>query len=367
MLISCKIKMKKLLSEIIEKLRYGDYRNESEISRGVVLRILSNLGWDTFDTNIVMSEYSVGNGRVDFALALGRQYTPCIFIEVKQPGKMDNADEQLFRYAYSVGVQFAVLTDGKTWNFYLPSGQGRYEDRRIYKLDITERTIEESIEKLQRYLAFDRVRNNTAFEDAKRDYSNKYSQSIAQKTIPEAWKDLIDNEDEMLFNLIEDSVEKKCGYKPKQEDIGAFLSLIRVVPLMQQYDLRKDNVKSDRVVAANKKPSFGSWYMLNGQYTEVSSAKDVVVRLLCEFQRLDKDFFEKCYNDERNRGRNRTYIARSTKELYEERPDLEHHSIRLPDGWFLLTNFSNLIKENILNMAIDIMHFQRGKDVDYHL
>lgn len=359
--------MKKLLSEIIEKLRHGDYRNKSEISRGVVLQILSNLGWNTFDTDIVMSEYSVGNGRVDFALALGRQYTPCIFIEVKQPGKTDNADDQLFRYAYSVGVQFAVLTDGKAWNFYLPSGQGRYEDRRIYKLDITERTIEESIEKLQRYLAFDRVRDNTAFEDAKRDYSNKYSQSVAQKTIPEAWKDLIDNEDEMLFNLIADSVEKKCGYKPKKEDIGTFLSLIRFAPVAQQYVPKQDAVKLDSVVSTNKPSPYGSWYMLNGQYTEVGSAKDVVVELLRKFQRLDKNFFKKCYNDRRNYGRNRTYIARSTKELYKGNPNLEPHNIRLTDGWFLLTNFSNQIKENILNMAIDIMHLQRGKDVDYHL
>ena len=360
--------MKILLNGIIEKLNNGDYRNESEISRGVVLKILSSLGWDTFDTNVVMSEYSAGGGRVDFALALGRHYSPCIFIEVKQPGRTDDADEQLFRYAYSEGVQFAVLTDGKTWSFYLPSGQGRYEDRRIYKLDLMERTVEESIEKLQRYLAFTRVKDNTAFEDAKKDYSNKYSRGVAQKTIPEAWKDLIDNEDEILFSLIAESVEKKCGYKPKSDDVSDFLSLIRFVPsqnhitqsIQNANPIKIDNIHND--VSEN-----GSWYEINGQRFSVRSAKEVVIKLLCEFSKMDKNFFEKCYKDERNHGRNRTYIARSIKELYIGRPDLEHNNVRLPGGWFLMTNFSNQIKSKILNMAIDVMNLKKGVDVNYML
>ena len=59
--------MKDLILELVERLERGDFKNESEISRGIVLKILNALGWDTFDTNIVMSEYTIGNGRVDFA------------------------------------------------------------------------------------------------------------------------------------------------------------------------------------------------------------------------------------------------------------------------------------------------------------
>ncbi len=360
--------MKILLNEIIDKLNNGDYRNESEISRGVVLRILSLLGWDTFDTNIVMSEYSTGNGRVDFALSLGRRYPPCIFIEVKDIGKTESADEQLFRYAFSEGVQFAVLTDGKTWSFYLPSGQGRYDDRRIYKLDLTERNVEESIEKLQRYLAFERVKDNSAFEDAKKDYNNKYSRNIAQKTLPDAWKDLIDNEDEFLFDLIAEAVEKKCGYKPKTEDISDFLSYIRFAPVERTQSQSTYTTKTVKVnTIDNNIPINGSWYKINGQYITVRSAKDVVIKLLCEFQKIDKSFFEKCYRDERNRGRNRTYIAKSVRELYDGRPDLESNNVTLPGDWFLMTNFSNQVKENILKMAIDIMGFRKGVEVDYNL
>ena len=199
--------MKDLILELVERLERGDFKNESEISRGIVLKILNALGWDTFDTNIVMSEYTIGNGRVDFALARKKGATPSVFIEVKQPGKTDNADGQLFKYAFDEGVPFAILTDGKTWSFYLPSGQGAFSDRRIYQLDLVERTPQESEDKLKRYLDFERVKTGVAFDDAQKDYRSKFKAEEAKAAIPEAWKELVDAEDEALFKILKGAVE----------------------------------------------------------------------------------------------------------------------------------------------------------------
>lgn len=137
-----------------------------------------------------MSEYSIGNGRVDFALARKKGATPSVFIEVKQPGKTDNADGQLFKYAFDEGVPFAILTDGKTWSFYLPSGQGAFSDRRIYQLDLVERTPEESEDKLKRYLDFERVKTGVAFDDAKKTIAANSRRKRQRQLSPKPGKSL---------------------------------------------------------------------------------------------------------------------------------------------------------------------------------
>ena len=54
-------------------------------------------------------------------------------------GAADDGVRQALEYAFHTGVPFVVLTDGKTWSFYLPAEQGSYEERRIHKLDLFER------------------------------------------------------------------------------------------------------------------------------------------------------------------------------------------------------------------------------------
>lgn len=360
--------MKDLISEIILKLENGDFKNESEISRGIVLKILNALGWDTFDTNIVMSEYSIKNGRVDFALTRKKGVTPSVFIEVKQPGKTENADEQLFKYAFDEGVPFAILTDGKTWNFYLPSGQGKFADRRIYKLDLTERAPEESEEKLRRYLEFDRVKNEQALEDAQKDYRNKFKADEAKSAIPEAWKELVDAEDEMLFEILTDAVEKKCGYKPKNTDIADFLSKIRFIPQDNiQTSICHKSKKTENTIIDSSQQKIGSWYSINGTVHQTSSAKQVVIDLLNYLYGIDNSLFEKCLKHEYNYGRNRQYIALKKSDLYKDRPDLSDYCEKLSGNFFLLTNFSNQIKEKILSMAFEIVGIKKGKEIDYML
>ena len=101
------------LTEITARLRQGRFPNEQAISQGIVLRLLQELGWDTWDTAVVWSEYQTGQGRADFALCHPPS-KPAIFVEVKQPGKAEDAVRQALEYAFHTGVPFVLLTDGKT-------------------------------------------------------------------------------------------------------------------------------------------------------------------------------------------------------------------------------------------------------------
>lgn len=111
----------------------------------------------------------------------------------------------------------------------------------------------------------------------------------------------------------------------------------------------------------------GRFYRVNGKNFSARSAKDVVIGILIEMQKIDPSFFEKCYNHDANRGRNRTFIGKSPKELYTNRPDLEDCNYRLAKGWYLMTNFNNQVKRSIISMALDVMGYKLGREVDYKL
>ena len=141
--------MLELLTQIGDRLRAGDYPNEASICHGVVMPILAALGWDTTDPREVQPEFANKRGRVDFAL-LGLRKRPAVFIEVKASKDKPGGELQLFEYAFHDGVQLCVLANGGDWSFYVPTGQGTYEDRRVYRLQLDERQESECETVLQR-------------------------------------------------------------------------------------------------------------------------------------------------------------------------------------------------------------------------
>ena len=159
------------IKDICQGIKAGRYPNEASISQGIVLRLLQLLLWPTYDTQIVFPEYPLNGRRVDFALCHppGR---PVVFIEVKSHGQSDVGEKQLFEYAFHKGVHMAILTDGQEWHFFLPAEQGDYTERRVYKLDIVEREIEETTKRLKRYLNYEEICSGSAVEAARADYKD---------------------------------------------------------------------------------------------------------------------------------------------------------------------------------------------------
>ncbi|MGA3169999.1 MAG: hypothetical protein ABSE62_03210 [Chthoniobacteraceae bacterium] len=221
--------LKESIEAITENLRSGRYPNEQAISHGIVMRVLKELGWDTYNPDHVWPEYSVGGRRVDFALCFPARQ-PAIFIEVKQPGRVEGGDQQLFEYAFHNGVPMAILCDGKTWGFYLPAEQGNYDERRVYKLDLQERPSQEAADKLTLYLSFQRTVSGSAIDEVRRDYRDRNRRALARKTILEAWTDLVAGEEPSLLDRLATEVETKCGVKPEIDDIVTFLKTLQPSP-----------------------------------------------------------------------------------------------------------------------------------------
>ena len=191
--------------------------------------VLDDLGWPTLDFSIVYPEYTVAGRRVDYALCRSNRQ-PVVFLEVKRPGVPDNGEKQLFEYAFHSGVPLAVLTNGQEWSFYLPSGEGNYQDRRVYKLDLLEQDPTECSLRLSRYLSQDDTYSGEAFERARLDYSDVNRAREIGRVLPQAWNALLKEPDDLLVELLADKVAEICGFKPKVEELVDFLSGITKNP-----------------------------------------------------------------------------------------------------------------------------------------
>ena len=214
--------LKEHIDEIGTGLETGQYGNEAAVSQGIVLRLLDALTWPRFNTQVIIPEYSVGGRRVDFALCHPPS-KPIIFIEVKQVGNIDGAEQQLFEYAFHEGVPIAILTDGREWRFFHPTAQGDYRERKVCELNLSEDNSEESAECLNRYLNYESIRTGEAIEAIKADYEKVVQQRQVAKRLPEAWNKLVEEADEFLLHAVAEKTESLCGYRPTDEQVLDFL------------------------------------------------------------------------------------------------------------------------------------------------
>ena len=187
-----------------------------------MLRLLSLAGWDTFDISQVVPEYTVGTRRVDYALRPG---TPnAVFIEVKRPGEnLERHQQQLLEYCFQEGVKLAVLTNGRTWWLYLPLHAGNWEQRRFLTIDLEVQEPSVVERRFLEYLSPGRVGSGQAIGDAEALVESQQRAEVIDRTIAAAWSQIVETPDELLVELISETTERICGFKPEPELVEQFL------------------------------------------------------------------------------------------------------------------------------------------------
>ena len=367
--------MQELISTIRARLADDAYPNEAAVSLGIVVPILRAIGWDDTDPAQIVPEFSSEGGRVDYALwGTGRR--PTIFIEVKAVGRSGDGDKQLFEYAFHQGTPLCLLTDGREWNFYLPSGQGSYEERRFYRLKLNERDPDIICEILNRYLGRSRVVSGEALEAATQDYRDLSAQWEAARSIPKAWNQLVSGPEELLVEMLRDQTETVSGSIPKSGDVLQFLR--NLVP--SGTDLKKANIPTDPSPASklvqqkspevnpidnshetiHRKSTRTIEYSLFGRRLRARNAATALIEILEEIAKRYPEKIEILASIAR--GRSRNHIARTVEEIYPARPDLARCAEFAP-GWFIGLNISNRDKLRILRKACEITEIQFGRDL----
>lgn len=361
--------MQDLLDRVRERLADGAYINEAAVSHGILVPLLQRLGWDCSDPDQVIPEYSSGRGRVDFALCTtGRR--PAVFIEVKGVGRSVDGDRQLFEYAFHEGVPICLLTDGRDWSFYLPSGQGSYDERRLYRLQLDDRSSAEAEQVFARYLARHRVTSGEAIDDAARDYRDAAAKRDAARALPRAWNELIFEGEELLIELVGDKAEALCGFRPPDKAVAEFLASL-AQPSSESSSRPKSQPKTPLV------PSTGASrlspaptpmavsakdlnYSLFGQQRTAPSAASAFLDILRTVVQRDPSKLPELA--EAARGRSRNHIAQSVEEIYPARPDLAR-AAEIAPGWLVGLNIANREKARIIRAALDVFGLSNSRDV----
>lgn len=361
--------LKQDIEDIRDAITGGRFTNEAAVCQGIVLRILHALSWPTYDTQIVFPEFTVEGRRVDLALC-NPAAKPVVFIEVKQVGQSDGAGErQLFEYAFHKGVPMAILTDGQDWQFFLPAEQGEYRERRVYKLDIVEREIEETVSRLERYLNYQATCSGEAIAAARADYKNVARERQIRATLPEAWRKLVEEEDDLLLELLADRVEGLCGYKPDPDTVALFLrESVQLKPAASGGTTPRVGPVTPPIDTPEKLPQPSPiGFVLNGKHYSARNARDALVRVFNELADRDPTFMER-FATLRKHGRTRRYLTRSMEELYPGRPDLARgFSYELRPGWWLGINLSRNGIERIIEMASEVAGLRWQVDLKVNL
>lgn len=347
------------VADIARKLQEGNFPNRRSIYQGILLRFLGDLKWDVFDTNAISPEYLPDKGKVGCALC-HPPATPKVLIEVKQPGQPGGKRRvrQTLEYASHARIQLVVSTDGRTWSFHhlptAPTAEYDYDERGIFKLDLIESPASESAAVLQRYLEQGRVASGEVLKTAREEYKSV----AARQTIPHAWRYLVDSRDEMLFDLIADTVESKVGLRPDVEDIAGFLA-----------DPGGTGLVTDSSPAPLKSPPRNSAsqrrrvLVMQGREFSYNSRKEAMVIVLRELAQGDPDFLQRCSRDPAFRGTKRRYLAQHVGDIFPDRPDLWKYHEQLPGGWLVSTNENNSLKMKLIKAAAQVAGLRFGRDV----
>lgn len=364
--------MIELLHQIGERLRSSAYVNEAAITHGIVIPLLKELGWDTADPRQVVPEFANARGRVDFALT-GLGQRPSIFIEVKQVGRANDGDRQLFEYAFHQGVPLCVLTDGREWSFYLPSGQGSYDDRRVYRLQLDDRSPQEAEQILSRYLLRESVLNQSAFENARRDHQDIAGRREALAILPRAWAELVTEAHELLVETLVDKAEALSGYAPAGADAISFLQTLKPVgrpdktrsfPAPSQPEKLTADVSVKAAPGGTSRAAVTDrtvHYRLFDAEHQAPNASVALADILRAIVRRDLSKLPEL--SEAVRSRKRNHIARSPQEISPHRPDLAR-AAEIAPGWLVGTNIANRDKMMILQTACRIYSISHPGDLE---
>lgn len=187
--------MKDILSDIINKLRDGIYKNEEHIRLSLVARLIQALDWNIWDSREVYTEYSPfpeeDQTKVDMALFLPPSYDiPSVFVEIKSVGKLDGdiskIEKQLRDYNRNNTALFSIVTDGRKWRFYYSQTGGGFSQKCFKIMDLLQDKVEDLELYFDAFLSKSEIKNGVAKREAEKYLESNKKKRAMKDVFPEA-------------------------------------------------------------------------------------------------------------------------------------------------------------------------------------
>ena len=362
----------KNLSEGIDKNHFSNY-NESQVSQQFVIPILEKLGWNIKNAKEVYPEFEIGDGkRVDYALFNDENNNkkPKVIIEVKRiNADLDNAVEQLRNYANIIEDEqedpfVCVATNGINWRIYVYNPKNNSEIDLFLEITLDrpnkdyfisflgKETINNAIDNLKNFRQYN-IPNDEMQGHITKAWNSLFVNDFLQREIAKMINQIIFDEKGQTFNeksiLKTDFIKSKlAAIKPDDKDISKSKLSGNIIKIKKLH-------KSQQKVLV----SCGTYKKIYKNHTD--AAKDLLGDVIKVY---GNEIIEK-YIAEREKGKRRTYISKSQKELGDTTDSIWKTNNGEKDAiqWFV--NFDlgrKQIKESILEPIFKLIN----KEVRYY-
>lgn len=345
--------MKELLAECIKEIRDSkevDSFGEEVTKQMIILKILDILGWDIHSINDIHPEYRVNGGKVDYCLKVNKKSR--VLIEAKPVGKdLENDEKQLLDYAFNEGAELAVLTNGITWWFYLSLKGVKWEERRFYSIDIRRQDIEETASKFIDFLSKDNISTGKTKKHAENAYSSHIKETKIKDALLTSWNKIIEDIDEILFDLVVEKTRQITGYEPDSETVRKFITENKnqfLAPvILTSRETASKKLKKDKKFAYNKK-KISAFYFQGVKY-DVKAWVDMLRALTKILKKESGSDFDKILGLRFKKSR-RCYFSRDESDL-RKGEKVEKTNI------FFETNLNRRIIKKICYKLLDIFGY----------
>ena len=250
----------------------------------------------------------------------------------------------------------------------------------MYKLDLLERDVPESLSRLRRYLHYEAVKSGQAIDDARRDYRDISKNREIKRHLPEAWAKLVKEQDEALVELLASRVENICGFRPEPDVVAEFFEQLGPLGVAHE-GVPKEIVRPRLEVGKFNTNPTTSWsqlstkarlgFELHGKWFDARSGRDVLIQVFQQLTSGDPSFPER-FSLRTSRGTSRPYLARSRAALFPRNQQLamstSHSRELFPDsGWWVDLNHSRSSIERIIAIACEVAGITYGDELKVSL
>ena len=286
----------KQLNERIKSLKDSTQTEEATKS-AFVLPFIQALGYDVFNPNEVVPEYTCDIGikkgeKVDYAIQ--QEETPIIIVECKHwKDPLTLHDTQLQRYFHVTHARFAILTNGIKYKFYSDlENQNKMDTKPFFEFDfenLKDSAINELLKFHKSTFNIDKILTNASFlkyvreikeifenefnepsEDfvkffAKQVYGGKMTKKaldeftkITERALRTSINDMVNNR---LKAAIENEIDQQDEEESQDEEADEGKKIVTTVEEIEGYHivralLRKD-IDPERIVHRDQQSYFG--------------------------------------------------------------------------------------------------------------
>ena len=346
--------MEKLIQFLTELQTDKKFKNfdEASIKQGIILKVLSLLGWDPFDLSEIQPEFSIKKQKIDFVLK--QDDSPQFFLIVKKDISNFKAHiETLLEISETSDIKIAIYTNGFSWCFFLPSAEGSIDDKRFWVIDTDRDKAELIAKRLYDFISKESVLNDNGVKLAKEIINKRKEKALINEHLPKAWEKIINEPEKYLVDVIMEVTKGLCGYKPKREKVMEFVKAERNIRLSNSAD---KEISAQPVPTEKKHPNWykgkniKSFYFEGNEYS-IKTWQDLPWTLCIHIIKKHKDSFN-----------NVLYISLKGRDFFSNDPHQFISNKEIPGtGIYLNTDFSEVIAVALCN---EILNFFGYKEKD---